>query len=334
MAVYALARGFAGCDWLIGIGAVMVVFPLVHAVLADDLRRVLTHVLNNQLGFMVVAVGIGTPLAINGAAAQAFAHVIYKSLLFMALGAVLHRTGSARQTQLSGLARMMPWTCAFCLIGAWSVAPLNCGFVTKSIIVSAALDEHLTVVWLVLLVGGVGAFLTAGMKVPYFTFFGGPASHDVQEAPRHMLAAMGAAAALCLGIGIAPGVFYRLLPNPMEYQPYDVGHVVTQLQTMAFTGCAFVLALRIGWYPRPATGTLLDFDWTYRRAVPALTARIMSWRRRFGGRVQMATRYAEWWGRLTQQCGEGGVLGRSVSTNAMAIAAIILLAVYLFLFYP
>lgn len=166
MAIYVLARGYAGCEALITIGAIMVIFPLIHAILADDMRRTLAHVLNNQLGFMVVAIGVGTDLAVNGVAAQAFAHVIYKGLLFMALGAVLQQVGTARQSKLGGLARQMPWTCAFCIIGALSVVPLNCGFVTKALVLDAVAEEHLDAIWLVLMAGAVGAFLTAGIKVP------------------------------------------------------------------------------------------------------------------------------------------------------------------------
>ncbi|MGA0315824.1 MAG: proton-conducting transporter membrane subunit, partial [Alphaproteobacteria bacterium] len=78
LAIYGLARGFPGTEMLIWIGAVMAIFPIFYAMIENDLRRVLAYGLNNQLGFMVVGVGIGTELALNGTAAHAFAHILYK----------------------------------------------------------------------------------------------------------------------------------------------------------------------------------------------------------------------------------------------------------------
>ena len=71
LAVYSLARGFAGVEILVPIGTAMTVFPVFFAVIENDLRRVLAYSLNNQLGFMVAGVGIGTGLALNGAVSHA-----------------------------------------------------------------------------------------------------------------------------------------------------------------------------------------------------------------------------------------------------------------------
>jgi multicomponent Na+:H+ antiporter subunit D len=118
LAVYALARGYAGTDELIWIGAIMTAFPVFFAVVENDLRKVLSFSLNNQLGFMVVGIGVGTELAINGAAAHAFVHIIYKALLFMSMGAVMLRVGTVKASELGGLFKSMPATAVFCLIGA------------------------------------------------------------------------------------------------------------------------------------------------------------------------------------------------------------------------
>ena len=334
MAIYALARGFAHCDLLVVVGSVMAIFPLVHALLADDMRRTLAHVLNNQLGFMVVAIGVGSEMAINGVAAQAFAHVLYKGLLFMAMGAVLVQVGTTRQSELGGLARKMPWTCAFCLIGALSVAPLNCGFVTKSLVLGAVAKKHLDWVWLTLMIGAVGAFLTAGIKVPWFTFFAVEKRDHrrVEEAPTNMLVSMGIASALCIGIGIFPDLLYGILPFDCDYHPYTFSHVVQQLQLLGFTSLGFVVACRWGIYPEPVRGTLLDVDWFYRRPFAVL-------RGTFGSleSAESQPRPVAWlstmnsW--MARQCSEAGLFGRSVSTNAMAISAMILLAVYLLIYY-
>jgi len=143
LAIYALARGFAGTEILIYIGAVMTLFPIYYAVIENDLRRVLAYSLNNQLGFMVVGIGIGTELALNGTAAHAFAHILYKALLFMSVGAVLFRTGTAKGSELGGLYKTMPLTMIFCVVGAASISafPLFSGFISKSLIVSDAAHE-------------------------------------------------------------------------------------------------------------------------------------------------------------------------------------------------
>ena len=140
LAVYALARGFAGEEILIYIGAAMALVPIFYAAArSDDLRRVLAYALNNQLGFMVIGVGVGTELALNGTAAHAFCHILYKSLLFMSMGAVVYRTGTAQVSSLGGLYKSMPWTTGFCMVGAAPMAfPLFGGFVSKSLIISAA----------------------------------------------------------------------------------------------------------------------------------------------------------------------------------------------------
>ncbi|HEY0825486.1 MAG TPA: proton-conducting transporter membrane subunit, partial [Ramlibacter sp.] len=122
MGIYALARGFAGTESLIWVGAAMAAFPIFYAVIENDLRRVLAYSLNNQLGFMVVGIGVGTDLALNGAVAHAFADIIFKALLFMAMGAVLFRVGTVKGSELGGLYKSMPWTTGFCIVGAASIS--------------------------------------------------------------------------------------------------------------------------------------------------------------------------------------------------------------------
>ena len=333
MAIYALARGFAGAEVLVLIGSFMCIIPLIHAVLADDLRQTLAHVLNNQLGFMVVAVGVGTPLAIDGVAAMAVAHVIYKGLLFMAIGTVLFQVGTARQSQLGGLARRMPWTCGCCLIAACSVFPLNCAFVTKSLVLSAVAEHHLEGTWLLLIIAAAGAFLTAGLKVPYFAFFGPSESRlPAEPAPLHMRLAMVASAALCLGIGCFPHLLYARLPFGSDYHPYTLSHLVQQFQLLSCTSLVFGVMVWRNWYPQPVTGTLLDVDWLYRTPIRRVAK---WWQTRTPGVVRPTVfgwlhRARQW---SSYQCSEAGWLGRSASTNAMAFAAIILLAVYLLVYY-
>ena len=235
LAVYGLARGFAGEDILIWIGALMTAFPIFYAVIENDLRRVLAYSLNNQLGFMVVGIGIGTELALNGTVAHAFAHILYKALLFMSMGAVLYRVGTVKGSELGGLYKSMPWTAAFCIVGAASISafPLFSGFVSKSLIMSAAASDGLLFIWFVLLFASAGVFHHSGIKIPYFAFFAHDSGKRCKEAPLPMLLAMGTTAVLCVGIGVWPEPLYALLPHPVDYVPYTTAHVVTQLQLLS-----------------------------------------------------------------------------------------------------
>jgi multicomponent Na+:H+ antiporter subunit D len=266
-AVYVLARGFPGETALIWIGVAMALFPVLYAVIENELRRVLAYGLLTQVGFMMVGVGIGTPLSLNGAAAHAYSHILYKALLFMSIGAVLHQTGRSKATDLGGLYRSMPLTCIFCCLGAASSFPLVCAFVSKSLIVSAAAYEHLTLVWLALLVASA-AFQVAGIKVPFFAFFSRDSGIRVREAPTNMLVAMGITAGFCLFFAFPVfgyEVLYGMLPNAVEYNPYTFGHVNAQFLLLLFSILAFALLILAGYYPSEKTAINLDVDWFYRK---------------------------------------------------------------------
>ena len=261
-AVYVLARTFPGTEALIWIGAAMTVFPIFFAVIENDLRRVLAYSLINQVGFMMVGIGIGTPLALNGAVAHAFSHILYKGLLFMSMGAVLFRTGKINATDLGGLCRSMPWTCTFCIVGAASISafPLFSGFVSKSMVMEAAALGDMRLVWFMLLFASAGVFHHAGIKVPFFAFLSHDSGIRCKEAPWHMLLAMGLAAALCIGIGVFPQALYSLLPYATEYRPYEAGHVISQTQLLFFSALAFTLLLLAGVYPAEIRAVNLDVD--------------------------------------------------------------------------
>ena len=275
MAIYALARGYVGTDILIYIGAVMTCFPVFFALIENDLRRVLSFSLNNQLGFMVCGIGIGTELAMNGVVGQVFVHVIFKSLLFMSIGAVMYRVGTAKASELGGLFRSMPFTAVFCLIGAGSIAafPLLAAFVTKAMIISAVIYEAtyspgLYVIAGMLLFASAGVMEHSGIKVPYFTFFSHDSGRRVKEAPWNMLVAMGLASALCIFLAFPWGgyqMLYSLMPYEANYQPYTVDHVVFQLQLLFAAISAFCVLKKLKLYPAEKRAEILDFDWSYRK---------------------------------------------------------------------
>ncbi|MFQ5586984.1 MAG: Na(+)/H(+) antiporter subunit D [Thermodesulfobacteriota bacterium] len=266
-AVYALARAYPGTESLIWIGTVMAAFPIFYAVIENDLRRVLAYSLINQVGFMVVGIGIGTEMSINGATAHAFNDILFKGLLFMSMGAVMHRTGKINATDLGGLYKSMPLTTIFCIVGAASISafPLFSGFVSKSMVMEAAAHGHMTIVWLVLLFASAGVFHHAGIKIPFFAFFGHDAGHRVEEAPRNMLVAMGIAAFLCIFIGAYPKPLYSILPYPTAYEPYTLSHIMAQTQLLFFSALAFTLLLLAGIYPAEVRAVNIDADWFYRK---------------------------------------------------------------------
>jgi multicomponent Na+:H+ antiporter subunit D len=270
-AVYALIRGFAGTEILVWWGAGMAVYGVVYAVLENDARRLLAYHIISQVGYMVCGVGIGTELALNGAAAHAFAHILYKALLFMGAGAVLQVTGLRKLSEMGGLYRTMPLTVALYMVGAFAISavPLFSGFVSKSMVVSAAGESHRAAIFLLLTLASSGTFLHTGLKLPYYMFFGTDRGHRAHEPPRNMLVAMGGAAVACVLIGVLPAVLYSQLPYPVDYIPYTARHVTSTLGLLGFTALGFFLMLK-QLDPQPVIS--LDTDWFYRRGARAAEA--------------------------------------------------------------
>ncbi|MFT5888348.1 MAG: multicomponent Na+:H+ antiporter subunit D [Zhongshania sp.] len=336
VAIYAMARAFPGTELLVTIGAVMACFPIFFAVIENDLRRVLAYSLINQLGFMIIGIGIGTELAINGAVAHAFNDVIFKGLLFMSMGAVLYRTGRINGSELGGLYKSMPKTAILCIIGAASISafPLFSGFVSKSMIMSAALKENYDITWLLLLFASAGVFHHAGIKIPYFAFFAHDSGIRCKEAPNNMLLAMSIAAALCIGIGIFPELLYQHLPFDTNYSAYDITHILTQTQLLFFSALAFIWLNLKGMYPPELPSTNLDSDWLYRRPLAGLLKQSLSliWavdQRARGIVVGAIKAFGQHVATMHRQ---EGFLAKEISISSMVAWMCGLLAVMLFLY--
>ncbi|MBO89718.1 MAG: Na(+)/H(+) antiporter subunit D [Rickettsiales bacterium] len=337
LAVYALARGYPGTEMLIWVGATMTAFPIFYAVIENDLRRVLAYSLNNQLGFMVVGVGIGTEMALNGTAAHAFAHILYKALLFMSMGAVLFRTDTIKGSELGGLYKSMPWSTGFCIVGAASISafPLTSGFVSKALIITAAAEEGHWIVWAVLLFASAGVFHHSGIKIPYFAFFAHDSGKRVKEAPINMLIAMAVASTLCLGIGIFPEYLYAILPYQVNFIPYTTAHVITQLQLLMFSALAFTVLMWTRIYPPELRSLNLDTDWIYRRVMPSIWSKFIavistayfSIANMAGLRAERAIRTS------FDLTGPQSSLARTWEIGSSALWVMILLAVCLILYY-
>jgi multicomponent Na+:H+ antiporter subunit D len=338
VAVYALARGYPGTEILIYIGAAMTFFPIYFAVIENDLRRVLAYSLINQVGFMVVGIGIGTALAINGAVAHAFNDVIFKGLLFMSMGSVLHVTGRINGSDLGGLYKKMPITTVLCIVGAASISafPLFSGFVSKSMVMSAAIAEGYDWVWICLLFASAGVFHHAGIKIPYFAFFAHDAGIKAKEPPLNMLLAMGLAAILCVAIGVYPQALYSMLPFEVDYTAYDASHVLAQLQLLFFSALAFVWLNLRGLYPPELRSVNIDAEWLYRKFTPNLIRyMIAAVKPGYEAVSQFASDFVKRGivKNLVRHHGPQGILGRAWLIGNMVLWVTVLLGFYLILYY-
>jgi multicomponent Na+:H+ antiporter subunit D len=333
-AVYVLLRGFPGADVLIYFGLFMVFYGIIYAILENDMRRILAYSIVNQVGFMVTGIGIGTTMALNGAAAHAFTHIIYKALLLMSAGSVLYMTGKRKCTDLGGLFRTMPLTCICGIVGALAISsfPLTSGFISKSMISQGAADEHMMIVWMLLAAASAGVFLHAGIKFPWFVFFQKDSGLRPSEPPWNMKAAMVLFSFLCIWLGIFPEHLYAILPAPVDYVPYTGAHVVFQLQLLLFSGLAFFLML--GWLKRTLTITL-DFDWFYRGLGRAAERAFhynfgKAWAAMADRSYRGVMRFFE---RIYRHHGPQGILARTWPTGSIAFWTTLLLGAYLILYY-
>lgn len=331
-AVYTLIRGFPGEPLLIWIGLFMVFYGIVFALLENDMRRILAYSIVNQVGFMVAGIGIGTELALNGAAAHAFTHIIYKALLLMSAGAVLMQTGRSKCSELGGLFHSMPLTTVCACIGALAISsfPLTSGFISKSMISQSAADEHLLWVWLLMTAASAGVFLHAGIKFPWFVFFQRDSGLRPTEPPQSMRWAMILLAALCIGLGIWPEWLYQHLPYETSYVPYTAPHVVAQLQLLLFSGLAFFVLLT---YLKRTLTITLDTDWLWRRGIPALIRWGLAIWTPIANALKplraIVTRYLR--DGISGHLGDAGTQAKTWSLAAMGLVVLVMLIVQLLL---
>ena len=262
--VYVLMVIFAGNTILIYIGIYMILYGIVYALLENDIRRILSYSIVNQVGFMIVGIGIGTELALNGTSAHAFSHIIYKGLLLMSAGSVLYVTSKRNCSDVGGLYKTMPITATCGIIGALAISalPLTSGFISKSMIVEASYEQGLDLVWHFLLIGSAGVFLHAGIKFPWFVFFHKDKKLIAKDPPMFMIIPMVILSISCIVIGVFPNLLYSILPFSSYYEPYTGNHVVSQLHILLFSGLAFFIALK--YLERTLTITL-DIDYFYRK---------------------------------------------------------------------
>ncbi|PCI40052.1 MAG: Na(+)/H(+) antiporter subunit D [Rhodospirillaceae bacterium] len=333
-AVYVLLVGFAGTELLIWLGLYMIFYGIIYALLENDMRRILAYSIINQVGFMLVAAGIGTEMAINGAAAHAFTHIIYKALLLMSAGSVMYMTNGKRKcTDLGGLFQSMPFTTLAGIIGALAISsvPWTSGFISKSMTSQAAFDEGLAFTWFCLVAASAGVFLHAGIKFPWFVFFQKDSGLRPKDPPWNMKAAMALFSILCIWIGVQPEYLYAILPFPTDYQPYTQAHVYEMLQLLLYSGLAFFVLLKL--MKRTLTITL-DVDWVYRKllfnAARKATIVITKFNRSFGNtKNKLVSKIITL---ATEHHNPRGVLARTTPAGEMAFWMIVVLCAYLIIY--
>ena len=333
-AVFVLLKGFPGTEVLIWVGAYMIMYGIIYALLENDMRRILSYSIINQVGFMLVGAGIGTEMAINGAAAHAFTHIIYKALLLMSAGSVMYMTGGKRKcTDLGGLFQSMPITATCGIIGALAISsfPWTSGFISKSMTTQAAADMGLGFAWFWMMAASAGVFLHAGIKFPWFVFFQKDSGLRPKDPPWNMKAAMIVFAFLCVAIGVYPAPLYAMLPFPTEYQPYTYAHVMEMLQILLFSGLAFFVTLPL--MKRTMTITL-DTDWFYRKlgaSIERAGAVIIG--NAIGTFASVRSKSVGWIiSILFEHHGPRGALARSAPAGLMVMWVILILLVYLVIY--
>ena len=279
-AVYVLARGFAGWEVLAIAGTCMAVFGVLYACIENNARRILSYHIVSQVGYMVAGIGIGTAMTLNGAVAHAYAHILYKGLLFMGTGAILYSVGTAKLDKLGGLATKLPWVMVWYMVAALSISgmPLFNGFISKTMTIAGAAEHHRTILALCLEIAAVGTFISVGIKLPYFAFWGGKKEYkgEVKPIPFNMYVGMALCGLLCIAQGVYPHMLYQYLPFEVEghhFVPWTIDKVINSGLLLGFSGLAFYLTREI---ITPHAKLNLDFDWFY-RLIGKVTMGVVCW---------------------------------------------------------
>ncbi|MCK9631566.1 MAG: Na(+)/H(+) antiporter subunit D [Methanoregula sp.] len=271
-AVYLLARAQPGTEFIAFMGAFMAVYGVIFAVFQNDMRRLLSYHIVSQVGYMVAGIGIlgwlGAAdaigqLGLDGGMAHLFNHILYKALLFMAVGVIVWKTGENLLSRVGGLQKKMPVTAIAFWIAAFSIAgvPLFNGFVSKGMVLLAA--EHTSIwLWVLLEIASFGTFVSF-LKLGYFAFLR-PGTTEASDPPLLMQAGMLGTAALCIIIGVWPALLYALLPYTTSYVAYDPAHVISALLVLGAAALFFFTVGKKIFEPHDVPQR--DFDLVYEKA--------------------------------------------------------------------
>lgn len=224
---------------LVFIGSLSMFVCVTMALAQHDFKRLLAYHSISQIGYVLAAVGLSSSLGVSAGLYHAMNHTLFKGLLFLSAGAVLHETGTTDLNKLGGLSKKMPHTTVLFLIGAFSISgvpPFN-GFASKWMIYQAtyqrAVETNNIGFLLVTIVALVTSTLTLAsfVKVSQSVFFGQlPKEYEnVQEVPFGMRLAMGILAALCVLTGLFPNTVTRVLTQPAAKAAASVGSYISAM---------------------------------------------------------------------------------------------------------
>ena len=218
--------------WLVFIGSVSMFVCVTMALAQHDFKRLLAFHSISQIGYVLASVGLCTAFGISSGLYHAMNHTLFKGLLFLAAGAVLHETGTTDLDRLGGLSKKMPHTTVLFLVGAFSISgipPFN-GFASKWMIYQATYQKAVESGNIGFLLVTVCALVTSTLtlasfvKVTQSVFFGQlPKEYEnVKEVPFGMRLAMGILALLCLATGLLPNLVTRYLTEPAARAVFSV----------------------------------------------------------------------------------------------------------------
>lgn len=270
--VFCLIRLFAGTELLLYFGVFMAVWGACMALIENDLRRLFAYHIISQVGYMVASLAIGSPVGIDGAAAHAFNNILYKGTLLMCAGTVIAVTGRRKISELSGLAKKMPFTAGCFLIASLAIAgfPLLNGFNSKALVMNAVAESGNHLAELLLMVASVGTLFSVTLKLNYFVFFG-PCDERTavlneaiseKKIPAARRFAMMLGTLGCMVCGLIPSLVYGLTPYSSDGHPFTVDHVTQYLELFGGATIAFLMYLD---HMKPKEKLTLDTDWFYRK---------------------------------------------------------------------
>ena len=223
--VYLAARMHSFGAWpavwgesLMWVGTVTMAVGVMYAMVQTDLKRMLAFSTVSQIGYMMMGLGIGTPLAITAGLLHCLNHGFFKGGLFLTAGSVQHASGTRDMNQLGGLAAKMPKTTLSWLIGVGSMMgiPLMSGFASKWMLYAAALQAGWAVPAMVAWAASLGTVFL-GAKATSAVFLGSATEQtkDAHESPATMVWGMGLLAGGSVVLGVAPQLAVNYFLNPV-----------------------------------------------------------------------------------------------------------------------
>lgn len=210
-------------------GALTMFVGITMAILQTDFKRMLAFSSVSQIGYIIIGIGLATPLGVTAGIYHLINHVAFKSLLFLSAGAVYYRTHTTNLNELGGLAKKMPVTTALFMVGLLSIGgipPFN-GFVSKWLIYQATFKAGYAPVTILALLCSVLSLATL-LKAMMSVFFGKlPEKYEnVQEVPVLMQIPMCVLAIICLALGIFPTFVDKYITRPVATAILNSGRYI------------------------------------------------------------------------------------------------------------